>query len=235
MASLLQKVLTGTSVVLIGLLLLGLFRTRLYRICYSFVAYLLAVFTGEVLILLAPDTFYVLRFWHAKEALYALLKLAVALDLSAFVFQAFPGARHRARQVTSAVVVLAVVAVGFAVNVGLPGDPDHLGVEIQARVNNSAALLFAAVGALILWYRIPLHWLHQAILRGFLAYLVVFALLLQSLRALEWAYLAQTSLLAGIAYVLVIAYWTWAVWRPKPAQEEPPGILMQLQPWRNRL
>jgi hypothetical protein len=107
--------------------------------------------------------------------------------------------------------------------------------ELQARLNNGAALVLAAVWALVLWYRIPLHWLHRAILRGLVPYLLVFTVVLQVLQSAGWDFRDQASHAAGLFYVALLSYWTWVVWSSEPAPGGPPELLARLQPWRGRL
>src|SRR5258706_6427246 len=100
-----QWVFLGLDLVLIPLLLVGLVRHRLYRLCYSFPAYLFAVWAGDLMLLAWPAVFYHASFWQVKETAYAVLKCTMALELGALAFQAFPGATARARRFVLVVLV----------------------------------------------------------------------------------------------------------------------------------
>src|SRR5262245_4838320 len=116
-----QIVATVTSLALLAALLAGLFARRLYRVCYSFPAWLAAVLVGDLLVFLWPARFYTWAFWMAKETAYAALKLAIAVEITALAFQAFPSARATVRRVLLGVLLalLAFVVVGVRYDVAL--------------------------------------------------------------------------------------------------------------------
>src|SRR5215470_9563969 len=77
--------------------IVGILIQRRQQLCYSFLAYLVAIFTGNCLVTFWPDRFFAGWFWMLKQAVYDVAKLAVALELAQSAFRAFPGARATAR------------------------------------------------------------------------------------------------------------------------------------------
>jgi hypothetical protein len=216
------------SFVLLPALLFGLFVRRLHRVCYSFPAWLLAVFAGDVLMFCWPERFYTWGFWMAKETVYALLKLAIAMEITTRACQAFPSARATARQVMLAVLLalLAFVLVGVRYDVAL----HDLAREVQRRVANGVALVFCAAWAVVLYYRLPLHRLHRAILRGLVPYLLVFAAASTFTLVFGWDVRRAVNVAEAACWNLMLAYWCWEVWRRPPGGES--EFMRRLQPWR---
>jgi hypothetical protein len=227
--STLQRALLGLSVTLLTIVLAGLFRRRLYRFCYTFPAYLLAVWLGDVLQLVAPEIFYVWWFYATKEPLYAVLKLVVALEITALAYQAFPAAHAAARRAILAVLV----ALLPLLTIGVPYGPDFptLVREFQKRLTFGTILVFCATWALVLWYHLPLHRLHRAIIRGLVPYMLVFAAANELTLTFGWNIRDAVNTADALAWNLMLAYWAWEVWRTPPAE---PPFLQKLQRWRGR-
>ena len=216
------------SFVLLPALLLGLFVHRLHRVCFSFPAWLLVVFTGDVLMFGWPERFYTWGFWMAKETVYALLKLAIAMEITARAFQAFPSARATVQRVMLAVLLalLAFVLVGVRYDVAL----HDLARELQRRVANGVALVFCAAWAVVLYYRLPLHRLHRAILRGLVPYLLVFSAASTFTLVFGWDLRRAVNVVEAACWNLMLAYWCWEVWRRPPGGDS--DFMRRLQPWR---
>jgi hypothetical protein len=225
-----ERILLGCSLCLTLLVLAGLAARRLYRLSYGFTAYLLAVAVSETLIFIWPHRFFTWSFWLAKETAYGLVKLVLALELTFLAYQAFPSAHRTARRVILAVLllVLALVVIGVPYAADFP----TLARELLRRLAEGTALVFAAAWGLVLWYRLPLHRLHRAILRGLVPYLLVFAAARSVTLALGWDVRKAVNLADAGAYVALLAYWAWEVWRRGP---EEPEFLRTLQPWRARV
>lgn len=224
-----QRVFLVVSVALLTIVLTGLFRRRLYRFCYTFPVYLLAVWTGDLLQLVAPDIFYVVWFYQAKETLYVVLKLAVALEITALAYQAFPAAHAAARRAILAVLV----ALLLLLTIGVPYAPDFptLVVDLTKRLTFGAILVFCATWTLVLWYHLPLHRMHRAIIRGLVPYMFVFAAVNELIRTFGWDIRDAVNMADAVAWSLLVAYWAWEVWRTAPAE---PPFLRTLQTWRGR-
>lgn len=227
--SLAERVPLVLSCALLAALLLGLFARRLHRVCYSFPAWLLAVLAGDALMFRWPERFYTWDFWMAKETAYAALKIAIAAEITTRAFQAFPSARATVRRVLLAVLLalLAFVLIGVRYDVELP----DLARELQRRVANGVALVFCAAWAVVLYYRLPLHRLHRAILRGLVPYLLVFAAASTFTLVFGWDVRKTVNLAETACWGLMLAYWCAEVWR-RPARADS-DFMRHLQPWRS--
>ena len=223
-----QRVAVAASLALLVALLAGLFVRRLYRVCYSFPAWLLAVLAGDVLMLFWPERFYTWSFWMAKETAYAALKIAIAGEITVLAFQAFPSAGATVRRVVLGVLLalLAFVLIGVRYDVAL----QDLARELQRRVANGVALVFCAAWAVVLYYRLPLHRLHRAILRGLVPYLLVFAAASTLTLVFGWDVRPAVNAAEAACWNLMLAYWCWEVWRRPPGHDS--AFMRHLQPWR---
>jgi hypothetical protein len=223
---------------LMVVILAGMIRHDLHRLCRTFAIYLGVVGLGNTLMAVSPGTFYNWDFWQAKDLAYATLMLLVALEIAALSFQAFPGAKKRARQISIVILVATLAAV-----VWLPEKPSTnaisnnlpvlLYVEVQPRLSHGTVMLFAAVWALVLWYVIPLHRWHRAILRGLVPYLLATTIIVRLLatwgsKARLWVGYADS-----VAYLAVLCYWALEAWREQPAPEHS-EIRSRLQPWLDK-
>lgn len=200
--------------IILAVILVGLFVRGRGGRCYSFTVYVIAVLTSEILITAWPHEFFVLEKWLFKETLLNALKYAIALELAARTFRAFPGARATARAVVFLVVLVSLAAVLQAVPVTRVADFAELASQLHTRILNSTIWVFTALAAVILWYRLPVDLFHKAILVGFVPYLLVFTVVMNLLKAIGWHVLEQVSYLQTGAYLLLLGYWGYAAWRP---------------------
>jgi hypothetical protein len=222
---------------LVGLLLLGgtlsgLVVRRRLALCYSFAAYLVAVLTGDLLILLWRERFFNWNFYVFKESVYVVLKFLVALELAAVVFQAFPGAAATARTVF--LLTLGGILIGLLYAPGHGPDMVAIMTDLHPRISNGSAGLFVLILVLSIWYRIPLHDLHRAIARGFAAYLVIAAVAFHILGQIPGVERLSNWLDVG-TYLTVLSYWAWSAWRQEATAPVSEDTLRRLQPWRDRL
>ena len=221
---------------LLALVLAGLLVRRRARLCLSFTAYVAAVVVSNSLILFWPERFYVWSFYLAKEFTLNVFKLAVALELAFRVFQAFPTALRTVRNAFLVVVAVTMFAVVMAPSrepaKGREEWAAALVLGLQPRITNGTAWLFGAIFALILYYRVPLHHLHKAIAAGFMAYLLLFTLVLDVLNRAEPGLYRAMSYANSSAYTLLEIFWVWAVWRRDDAPLVDRGVVDRLQPWR---
>jgi hypothetical protein len=212
------------AVILAGLLV----RRRASR-CYSFTIYVLAVLVCEVLISASPARFHNWNFWVFKEILLIVLKFAIALELAARIFSAFPGARATARGVTL-LVVLASLAAVLALPATNPDFPD-IAAHVFPRILNGTIWLFTALAAVIMWYRLPVDLFHKAILVGFVAFSLVFTVALNAIDSIGWHIRPWVSYLQSVAYLLLLGYWAQAAWRPQEGSvRAPPAPREATQP-----
>jgi len=221
-----QNAVAVAGVLLTTATLGGLVVRRRVGVCWTFVVYLAVIALADLLVILLPDRFWNLRFYLGKEFAITVLRLAVALELTYRTFRAFPSARATARGVLLLVLMatLAIVIVGTGDLAPLEGAPalGPLASRVQPRVLSGAIWLLTAVAGLILWYRLPVHSLHKAVLVGQVPYLLVFSVSLNMLESRGWEVLPVVSYLHTVAYLLVLVYWTFTAWRPDEALAKAP-------------
>jgi hypothetical protein len=212
-----QGLQTATSVLFLicaAAAVSGVFRNRRYRACWSFAAYLVAVLACEAAVVLWPQRFFHWWFFITKQSAYDILKVGVALELAHHAFLVFPGARLAGRRVVFAVLAASTALIAWT---SLHG---RTWTDWQPAVVSATIWLFASTAAVVLWYRLPLHAWHRAILLGLTPYQLVFVTLLSVLQ--KWgareAY-ATLGLLDSIAFLVMTAWWAVAAWRP---YQEPP-------------
>jgi hypothetical protein len=207
--------LAGPSLALVTVV--GLVVRHRVAVCRTFVGYLAGVGLADLLVLLWPGYFYRQWFWVGSQTLINILRFAVALELTYRTFRAFPGARGTARLILLVVLLATLVlVVGGTQDAAAVAGGDSLAPvisRVQPRIVNGTIWLLTAVAGLILWYRLPVHPLHKAILTGFVPYLLVFTTTLNLLETKGWQIRENVNLLNTGAYVLLLGYWTWAAWR----------------------
>jgi hypothetical protein len=210
----LQRAITATGLLILGTLIGAVLIRKRYLSCYTFLAYLIAVLASDALIFCWPDRFLTWDFWLMKETIHNLLKFAVALELGIRTFRLFPGANATARRLLLLILALTYVAV-VAVPTG-DGNYAVLAAQIQPRILNGTIWVFTSQAALILWYRLPVDSFHKAILIGFIPYLLIFSVAMNTLNALGWRQEvnALQSYTQTSAYDLVLLYWLRAALQP---------------------
>lgn len=222
-----QNAVAAAAVLLITCALIGLTVRRRAGVCWSFPVYLSVIAISDLLMLLWPDPFWRLWFFTSKAFVITVLRFAVALELTYRTFRAFPSARATARGILLLVLMVTLVVVFFGTgNLEPPEGAPALGplmTRIQPRVLSGSIWLLTAVAGLILWYRLPVHPLHKAILVGLVPYLLIFTVSLNLLESRGWEIAAGASYLNTLAFLLMLLYWTYAVWRPDevPVQAPP--------------
>jgi hypothetical protein len=227
-----SQVLIAHAVKLLVLLTLaGIIARRRWRVCWSFTAYLGVILICNSLVSFWPDRFYQPWFWIVRTALYDGLKVAIAVELAYRTFQAFPGAQATARR-----VLFLLVIVSSALLMALPWDSSYGGAlfEWEPRILTATIWLLNALAVVVIWYRVPIHAYHKAILLGFVPYLLVFTILLRLLRHYGWDILPVVQAAEPLAYMLLMGWWAWAAWEPEGVPDVSPAVLQALQPWRVR-
>jgi hypothetical protein len=223
--------------ILVLLTLAGIVARHRARLCWSLVAYLSSILVSNTLISLWPDTFFVASFYLLKQALYDCLRLAIAVELTYRTFQAFSGAESTARRVVFALLALTSIAL-IGVPSGLSGGGPALYAaafkEWEPRVMTGTIWLMNGLAVLVIWYRVPIHAYHKAILLGFVPYLLIFTTLLRLLQIYGWDVLPLIQSAEPAAFLLLMAWWAYAAWQPEAAPDVSPAVLRALQPWRAR-
>ncbi len=224
---------SGTALSAAGLTGLAV-RGRARR-CVSFTAYLASLALGSLSLSLVPAPSW--RSWLALECVQGLLTLAVVFELATRMLARLPGAAALARRALGAVLALTLVGTLARIVSVVPqvvGAPsaERLAYEWASLVlplfTYGAAFLFTALLAVANWYLLPLDPLHRGILVGFSVYLALFSALLISVRGVHDRALSLTN---SLSFLLLLALWTWAAWRPEPPVPAPPHVVTRLWPW----
>lgn len=207
--------------------LAGVIVRRRMRVCWTFVLYLGFVTLADLLMLLWPDRFWQLWFYFGKELVVDILRFAVALELTFRTFRAFPSARATARGALLLILMVTlVIVVASTGDLAPPDGAPALGAlisRVQPRVLNGAIWLITAIAGLILWYRLPVHPLHKAILIGYVPYLLVFTVSLNIIESQGWAVRDLVNPVHTLAFLLLLGYWAVAAWRPGEATARAPA------------
>lgn len=207
--------------------LAGLVARGRARHCWSFVAYLCAVLTCDVLILSRPQRFYTAEFWMVKQGMYDVLRTAVALEMAWRVVRAFPGALRTARWAALALLVGATVVLAMG--------PHRARYEVifawQPRIVACTALLFTLTALLVAWYHLPIRAFHRSIMGGFAIYCAFFATLLSLIQRWGWEFRVVMNAIQTLVFLGVSLWWLRTSWareeEPMPAIDEIPGDLVQ--------
>jgi hypothetical protein len=204
--------------------LLGIARNRRLRDGWAFAAYLAAVLLLEGAVVLWPGRFFHWWFFLLKQAVYDVLKVGVAVELAHQAFRVYPAARATARRVLFGVLLGSTGLIALAA-----ARADHW-TGWQPPIVSGTIWLFTATAALVLWYRLPLHAWHRAILAGFTPYLLVFVTLLRVLETHEAksAY-AALGFLDSLAFLVVTVWWAVSAWRPYPERSVAPEVARRLR------
>ena len=227
-----SQVLIAHAVKLLVLLTLaGILARRRWSACWSFSTYLVVILLCNSLVSFWPEHFYKPWFYLVRTGLYDSLKVAIAIELAYRTFQAFPGARATARQ-----LLLLLVIASSAALMAIPWDSSYGAAlfEWEPRILTATIWLLNALAVVVIWYRVPIHAYHKAILLGFVPYLLVFTILLRMLRHYGWDILPFVQSAEPAAYLLLMGWWAWAAWEPEGVPDISPEVLHRLQPWRAR-
>jgi hypothetical protein len=231
---LLQRALGYAVLILIPALLLLLWRRSLIRLCYTFPVYLAAVWLGDVAIAARPERFFNWGFFVTKQTLYGALKFAIAVEIATLAFGRFPGALAVARRALLAGLIVTLATLVFGPPIKRWAMVD-VGMALQPRLANGTVLVLLIVWVLVLWYHVPVHRLHRAIIRGLVPYMLFFGDGLVIQFYARHSHLHQlTGLLDSAAYLTVLAYWTWEAWR-RVDEPTPSDAVSPLLSWRARL
>jgi hypothetical protein len=224
----------------LAVLLAGVLVRRRYRAWYLFALFLSVMLLSTVMMAIWRARFYTTEFWQIKETALNFIRFAMALELAYRTFRAFPGALAALRWVLLFVVVVTLAAV-----LAVPGpsggtlseelrtkDYESFLGDLQPRVLNGSIWLFAAIAALILWYRLPANPFPKSVLLSYVPYLLVFSLTMNVVGVLgraRWEQGWPVRYLNQLAYLALMVHWARAAWRrvEQPARRPParrPGL-----------
>jgi hypothetical protein len=190
--------------------LAGVLVRKHYRRFASFALYLATVLTTAILMIVWRERFFRRDAWQAQEVVTGLLRFAMALELAYRTFRTFPGALSALRRVSLLILLATLVAVLVAPV--SPGDYTDFVGDLQPRVLNGTVWLFAAIAALVLWYRLPVDRFHKAILLSYLPYLLIFTVVNNSLGMLGWQRGWHFQYLHQVAYLSLLIFWCYTSW-----------------------
>jgi len=210
------------------LIIVGLIMRKRAHLCWSFLCLLVVGLVGNTLISFWPEHFQTRPFYIMKSTVYNILKLCVAAELTYRVFHSFPGALARARLVLAP--LMAVVTIGV-ISVPTGTDYHDIVTRYNPQVQTGVIWLLSATAVLAVWFNIPLHFFHRAILLGFSSYLIIFATLLNVLRSFGYDRMMDTiSFIDMYAYLALVTWWAFTAWRSGEALEIAPIRTQTLAP-----
>lgn len=223
-----QVVALYAQIVSLASLLLGLLWRRRVRVCVLFFLYMSAVLASDLMLALRPALF-TWGVWLAVELLHGGLRLGLATELGFKLFSALPGARAT---LAAGLLLLALLTLAAVVGAPLAAAHDVVARTALARVLHGTAWIFGAIQGAKLYYRIPAHPLHNAILRGLVPFLLTFTVALSLLDTWGWDVRSWASYGYTLAYQVLLLYWNRVAWRGNENVQVPPQVMHTLQPWR---
>jgi hypothetical protein len=93
--------------------------------------------------------------------------------------------------------------------------------DLLPRIVNGTVWLFSGLAALILWYRLPLKPFYKRVVLSYVPYLFISTVVMTLLAKRGWEKGANIQYLNQLAYVALLAYWNYAIWRDDPAPAAP--------------
>jgi len=227
----LDRLAMGLEVPL-GLALLGGLLVRgHWQVCLSFCGYLLALVSTTGLLVAQPSRFFNWDYWVLSESLQTLLKFCVVVEIATRVFQNLPRARTKLMRTLLLGLTALVPAIAYAFSAE---DSSTVGVVIMPRVLYATALMFAALLVACLWYHVPLHPIHKAILLGWVPYLLLFTVTTKMIESFGWDIRELAGRLNILAFYALLLHWLRAAWRPFSVADASPTVVSVLQPWAAR-
>ncbi len=224
----LQWLALAVGLALWTILLAGLLLRGGYRACPTFALYGAAVLASNLVVAVQPGL-YGWNLYLAGELLHAALRLVLAGEIGWRLFAHLPGARASLAASLLLVVTLTLAAVLAA---PLGASPHVVAQTALARLLHGTAWVFGALLAAKLYYRLPAHPLHQAILRGFVPFLLTFTVALTVVETFGWDVRLPASYAYTAAYMVMLVYWNLVVWRRPAPLTAPEEVVRRLQPWR---
>jgi len=221
-----EILLTRASIVLVLLTVVGIFARGRERMCWSFISFLLFSVTTNVLISSWPERFYTYSFYVVMMAVYGLARMCVATELAYWAFRAFPGARATAR--TLLLLILGTTTLAIVLFTAPPGSPGVKSaalqwmVQVHSRMITGAIWMLTATSLLVVWYHLPVHALHRAILLSYTSYLLVTVTGLNVLGRYGWQITHQVGVVDQLAWLVAATWFTRAAWRLEPHAETAP-------------
>ena len=210
-------ILMWTGLALTLALLAGLAARRRFGLCWTFGPYLAAAALADLLMTVWPDQFHTQLFWLGQALVIDLLRFALALELTYRTVRAFPTAQATVRGVLLGVLLLTLGMVfsGTGDLVSPGGTPilEPIISRVQPLVLSGAIWLLTGIAGVILWYRLPVHPLHKAILVGLVPYLLVFSVSLNMIESWGWEASELVNVFSALTWLVVLGFWAAVAWR----------------------
>jgi hypothetical protein len=220
------KVATGCSLLIF---LLVVFRRGKAPYCYSLIPYLLAQLAVNVSATAWPALSLNWDVWLAKEILYSLLRLSILAELGLLIFRTLPRARTRVH------ILLSLTALFLAVTLPLPYDsvtPYPIARDIISRFHYVTAWGLIALLGLAVWYHLPLHAFHKALLHGQLWLMLVHIGILFAAPRIGTL---VASHIYHVVQLVILAVWIRVAWLRDPKWDtDELAVIRYLQPWRTK-
>jgi hypothetical protein len=196
----------------LGLVLLVVLRRGLHRRCWSFLVYLLAVLmysSAELLGILFydvpgltwPRQLWSWHFWNFQQTVFAVIKMALAIELGLRVVAAFPGTWRLTRLMLGAALLSTTAIVIFAET------------PQQPLLATGAIWLFASTSLVVVMFNLPVHAWYRALLVGFVPYLFVFGTIQQLLVNLGLNVGRIFGSVDQVVYLVLVGWWAHAAGR----------------------
>jgi hypothetical protein len=213
-------------------------RRRVRRSC-AFTAYLVLVAVQGLRLAVARDQGSWSE-WLVVEMLLRLLGVAVALEIAMRIFGTLPEAARGAR--SSILAIIAFTVVLLLLDLPAPAHPPFLHSQpadvaafetaqrLLPRLAYGSAWLFAALFTVATTFALPLDPLHRLVVMGFGAYLLLYAVTLATLPAIE-THARTVSTVQTLAFLSLLGLWTYAAWRHEAAPEAPRHVIRRLWSW----
>ena len=214
--------------VLAAAALAGLVYRRHVKVVAFFGVYLGVTAASDALVLLWPDRFFTWGFWLLRETLQAAAKLGLAFELTLRIFHSLPRAKFAIGVLQLVVVVGTLVAV---ISNGTAGSAFEAAPTLVPWLQYGAAFSLLVVLGGALWYFVPLYPMHRSVLTVLTIYLFASTFGLRALGQWGWGLRDLFNYASGVAFNVVLAYWTREAWRPYTADEAHAQVFRFLRPW----
>jgi hypothetical protein len=183
-----------------------------WKASWAATVWLGAAFTGDVLVLIAPEWWWTPAGWVVRDAIYASLRMLIALELIVVWFAPLPRLRRRA-----GLVMLCCLGVA-AVYVSVAGQPTWLAVYRSLELSaGMTGILLLLLRGLAFRYDLPLHPVWDLLTFGLPVYLIAYAMTYGALFAPfagRWAEFGVTAAWMTLALKLAAAARAGRAWLP---------------------
>jgi hypothetical protein len=223
----LDQFLVNASILGLSIIVLGTAVRGHWVHCWTLVPYLVVIGGYDVLVRMSVR-YHSWDLYLAKESLVAALRLLLAVELYVRLFAGLPGARRLANWPLLASLGITLLYLWTST---IRADPVKSFQTIIPIATDGATLVLTTILALAAWFRVPADPFHRAILRGLVAYLLVYTLGIHLFTAFGWGSRLAINRVTGLSYIILLVYWGVAAWRPVDAQPAPPGVVRRLRTW----